>query len=84
MVGDIPHLNESSGSLITDVQGLTLGTEPPFHTVSIRSQVNTEGMLLCRSILVLKQLITDELNSRADEPKLLYEFVSMVLCTPNA
>jgi hypothetical protein len=43
-----------------------------------------EGMLLWRSILVLKQLITDEFNSRAVEPELLYEFVSMVLCTPHA
>jgi len=41
-------------------------------------------MLLCRSIQVLKQLITDEFNARAVEPELLYEFVSMVLCTPHA
>ncbi len=34
--------------------------------------------------LILKQLITDEANSRAVEPELLYEFVSMVLCTPHA
>jgi hypothetical protein len=30
------------------------------------------------------QLITDDLHSRAVEPELLYEFVSMVLCTPHA
>jgi len=41
-------------------------------------------MPLWRSILVLKQLIMDEVNSRAVESKMLYEFVSMVLCTPNA
>jgi hypothetical protein len=34
--------------------------------------------------VVLKQLITDDLTSRAVEPELLYEFVSMVLCTPHA
>jgi hypothetical protein len=33
---------------------------------------------------VLKQLIADEPNSRAVEPELLYEFVSMVLCTLHA
>ena len=47
-------------------------------------QRRTEGMLLCRSIVVLKQLIMDEPNLRPVEPELLYEFVSMVLCTPNA
>jgi hypothetical protein len=31
-----------------------------------------------------KQHIMDEPNSRPVEPELLYEFVSMVLCTPNA
>src|SRR5918995_4775863 len=31
-----------------------------------------------------KQHIMDEPNSRLVEPELLYEFVSMVLCTPNA
>jgi hypothetical protein len=41
-------------------------------------------MPLCRSIVVLKQLITDEFNSRPVEPELIYEFASMVLCTPNA
>ncbi len=39
---------------------------------------------LLRSIVVLKQLITDEPTSRAVEPELLYEFVSMVLCTSDA
>ena len=41
-------------------------------------------MPLGRSIVVLEQLMTDERNLRAIEPELLYEFVSMVLCTPNA
>ena len=45
---------------------------------------HTEGLLLCRAIVVLKQLIMDEPNSRPVEPELLYEFVSMVLCTLNA
>ena len=43
-----------------------------------------EGMPLCRSIVVLTQLIMDEFNLRPVEPDLLYEIVSMVLCTPNA
>jgi hypothetical protein len=41
-------------------------------------------MPLCRAILVFKQLITDEVYSRAVEPNMLYEVVSVVLCTPNA
>jgi hypothetical protein len=49
------------------------------------TEIQTHGThALCRSILVLKQLITDEFDSRAVEPELLYEFVSMVLCTPHA
>jgi len=42
------------------------------------------GRVLWHSILVFEQLITDEVNSHAVEPELLYEFVSVVLCTPNA
>jgi hypothetical protein len=36
-------------------------------------------MPLCRSIVVLKELITDEPNLRAVEPELLYHLVSLVL-----
>jgi hypothetical protein len=43
-----------------------------------------EDVSVCQFLLVLKQLITDESNSRAIEPELLYEFVSVVLCTPHA
>ena len=43
-----------------------------------------EGMPLCRSILVLKQLITSDLNSSAVEPELLYDLVSLVLNAPHA
>jgi hypothetical protein len=35
-------------------------------------------------MLVLKQRTTDEVNSRAVEPELLYELVSMVFYTPHA
>src|SRR5215213_11116869 len=68
---------------------LALGWHFPISAASKPSPVegDTEarrGMPLRRSIVVLKQLITDEPNSRAVEPRLLYEFVSMVLCTPNA
>jgi hypothetical protein len=45
---------------------------------------NMDDPALCPSILVLEQLITDELNLRAVEPEMLYEFVSVVLCTPHA
>src|SRR5215211_4266966 len=47
-------------------------------------QRRTQGMSLPRCSLVLKQLIMDELDSRPVKPELLYEFVSMVLSTPNA
>jgi hypothetical protein len=47
------------------------------------TETHAEGLPLCRSIVVLKQLSMDEFNSRPVEPELLYEFVSMVLCTPN-
>src|SRR5919107_5566019 len=68
---------------------LALGWHFPIGTASKPSPVEggtdaRRGMPLPRSIVVLKQLITDEPNSRAVEPELLYEFVSMVLCTPNA
>jgi hypothetical protein len=43
-----------------------------------------EDVSLCHSLLVLNQLITDEVNLRTVDPELLYEFVSMVLCTPHA
>jgi hypothetical protein len=40
-------------------------------------------MTLCRTIVVLKQLITDESNSRAVEPELLYHLVSLLLNAPH-
>ena len=43
----------------------------------------TEGIPLCRFIVVVQRITTDEFDSRAVEPDLLFEFVSMVLCTPN-
>ena len=60
MVGDTPRLNESSVPPITDVQGLTLGTDPPFHTVSLGSSVNKgwcaeatpDGPPPCRVLLI--------------------------------
>src|SRR5215208_4489868 len=41
-------------------------------------------MPLCRSMVVLKQLITDEPNLPTVEPELLYHLVSLVLDTPHA
>jgi hypothetical protein len=43
-----------------------------------------ETMPLCRSIGVLKQLITDEPNLRTVEPELLYHLVSLVFDAPHA
>jgi hypothetical protein len=41
-------------------------------------------MLLGRSKVVLKQIMTDEPNLRAVEPDLLYHLVSLVLDAPHA
>ena len=51
------------------------------RTLSLRwvryVQRHTEGLPLCRSIVVLKQLITDEFDYHAVVLDLLYEIVSM-------
>jgi hypothetical protein len=64
--------------------GVASKPSPVEGDTDARKACPSKGMPLCRSIVVLMQLITDEPNSRAVEPELLYEFVSMVLCTTNA